>query len=93
MKHDYTDDDWYKDEDDDQIWWLDNGRYCKGEHVFSFDKKKQYNLFADYPYNMTPEEVVIFDRENPFWAYFFRDRKGADSGYRQTNIGFNQGRG
>ena len=37
--------------------------------------KKIYNLFADYPHNMTAEEVKIFDNENPYWAAFFKDRK------------------
>ena len=66
---------WYKKEETDVIWWLDNGEKVKGEFVFSFDKKKQYNLFADYPHNMKPEEVKTFDRENPFWAEFFQERK------------------
>ncbi len=66
---------WYKNEPSDKVWWLDNGAYVKGEHVFSFDKKHKYNLFADYPHNMKPEEVTIFDNENPFWAEFFRSRK------------------
>ncbi|WP_422938712.1 DUF7675 family protein [Streptococcus vicugnae] len=34
-----------------------------------------YSLFADYPHNMTAEEVEIFDKENPFWANFFKWRK------------------
>ncbi|WP_419991705.1 DUF7675 family protein [Streptococcus mitis] len=46
-----------------------------GEHLLSFDRKKIYNLFEDYPYNMTEEEVEIFDSENPFWRDFFSDRK------------------
>lgn len=37
--------------------------------------KKIYNLFANYPHNMTAEEVKIFDKENPYWAAFFKDRK------------------
>jgi len=45
------------------------------EFLFSFDKKKIYNLFLDYPHNMTEEEVRIFDSENPFWRDFFSDRK------------------
>lgn len=65
---------WYKDDEDDQIWWLDNGD-IKGDIIFSFDKEKRYNLFSDYPYNMTQKEIEIFDKENPFWANFFKKRK------------------
>ena len=64
----------YKNEDTDQIWWVDNSE-TDGEHLFSFDKKKIYNLFADYPHNLTAEERKIFDKENPFWKEFFKDRR------------------
>lgn len=65
--------DFYKENDSDRIWWLYTGNV--GEWLFSFDRKKVYNMFRDYPNNMTPEEVRIFDRENPMWADFFRGRK------------------
>ena len=45
-----------------------------GKHMFSFDKVKIFNLFADYPYNLTPEEKEIFDKENPYWKEFFKER-------------------
>jgi len=64
----------YKDKNTNKIWWVDN-RGVKGEMLFSFDKKKIYNLFRDYPYELTKEEKDIFDRENPYWADFFKDRK------------------
>lgn len=63
----------YKNEDTDQIWWVDNIEKV-GEHLFSFDKKKIYNLFRDYPHKLTKEEKEIFDKENPFWKDFFKDR-------------------
>lgn len=66
---------WYKEDPSSSIWWLDNSEEQRGFFIFSFDKKKQYNLFADYPHNMTPEEVKVFDKENPFWADFFSWRK------------------
>lgn len=66
---------WYKEEEGNQIWWLDNGDEVKGEFVFSFDKKKQFNLFQDYPKALTKEQREIFDRENPYWADFFSDRR------------------
>ena len=66
--------DFYKIKVTDRIWWVDNSDTC-GEHLFSFDKKKIYNLFADYPHNLTAEEREIFDKENPFWKEFFKDRR------------------
>ena len=57
------------------IWWVDNGSETKGEWLFSFDKKKVFNMFADYPHNLTAEQKAIFDKENPYWAEFFSDRQ------------------
>ena len=65
---------WYKENENDEILWLDNGTERIGEFVFSFDKKKEYNLFADYPHKLTKEQKQIFDKENPYWAWFFKDR-------------------
>ena len=64
----------FKQNKNDVIWWLDTFDQ-EGVWVFSFDKKKTYNLFADYPYKMTKTEIEIFDKENPFWAEYFSDRK------------------
>lgn len=63
----------YKENPSDKIWWLDDGSI--GNWQFSFDRKKVYSMFRDYPHAMTPEEVSIFDKENPFWAEFFKNRK------------------
>lgn len=60
----------YKNEPNDQIWWLDVEDVI-GEFLFSFDKEKIFNLFEDYPQNLTKEQKEIFDRENPFWKEFF----------------------
>lgn len=65
---------WYKEKKSDKIWWLDNGDEVVGEHIFSFDKKTEYNLFSDFPYKLTPDQVRIFIGENAFWANFFSDR-------------------
>ena len=65
--------DFYKDEPANKIWWLDNYDVI-GEHIFSFDKKKTYNLFADFPDKLSKEEVEIFVKEEPYWANFFKDR-------------------
>ena len=63
----------YKQNKDDIIWWVEKPGQ-KGEMLFSFDKKRIFNLFQDYPYKLTPEQKEIFDRENPYWADFFKDR-------------------
>lgn len=63
----------YKQKEEDKIYWVDNVETI-GEHLFTFDKKKIYNLFADYPQNLTQEEKEIFDKENPFWCDFFERR-------------------
>ena len=68
-------DKWYKNEPTDKIWWLDNTDEKVGEWIFSFDKKTTYNMFADYPHNLTKEQKEIFDKENPYWKEFFADRK------------------
>lgn len=65
---------WYKNNPTDKIWWLDNSDKV-GEWVFSFDKKKTFNMFADYPHALTKEQKEIFDAENPYWKDFFKDRQ------------------
>ncbi len=66
--------DFYKNNKGDTIWWVDNVDRV-GEHLFTFDKKRIYNLFRDYPHELTPAQKRIFDKENPYWADFFKDRK------------------
>ena len=66
--------DFYKNEPTDIIWWVDDLENM-GVFEFSFDKKRIYNLFQDYPWKLTKEQKIIFDKENPFWASFFKDRK------------------
>lgn len=63
----------YKNNPTDQIWWIDNPDKI-GEWLFSFDKKNIFNMFRDYPHNLTPKQKEIFDEENPEWADFFKDR-------------------
>jgi hypothetical protein len=62
----------YKDDEKCRIWWVLSDHI--GEWLFSFDKKKIYNMYQDYPDNMTAEEVKIFDEDFPFWAEYFKDR-------------------
>lgn len=64
----------YKNNPDDAIWWVENDDTV-GEWLFSFDKKQIFNMFADYPHKLTAEQKKIFDKENPYWADFFKDRK------------------
>lgn len=61
----------YKKNKGDRIFWVNNIDQI-GVHEFSFDKKKIYNLFADYPHNLSEKERKIFDEENPYWAEFFK---------------------
>ena len=62
-----------KNNESDQIWWVVTDAI--GVWDFSFDKKTIFNMFRDYPYKLTDGQKAIFDRENPFWADFFSDRK------------------
>lgn len=64
----------YKNNDSDKIWWVHYVDYF-GFRAVSFDKKKILFLFGDYPKNFTKEEKVLFDKENPYWANFFRNKK------------------
>lgn len=66
---------WYKNNENDKIWWFDNWQDTVGEWVFSFDKKTVFHMFRDYPYALTSEQKRVFDKENPYWADFFSDRR------------------
>ena len=57
--------------------WIDNPEEI-GEFLFTFDGEKVFYLFQDYPYALSREEKEIFDRENPYWANYFRDRTSFD---------------
>ena len=52
--------DFYKENPTDRVWWISNIDTF-GEHLFSFDKKVIFNLFRDYPHNLTKEQKEIFD--------------------------------
>lgn len=64
----------YKENPTDKVWWYDTPDVV-GYFLLSFDKKKIFNLFEDYPAKLTPEEKAVFDKENPFWADFFKGRE------------------
>ena len=57
----------------DSVWWVVNDSI--GVFEFSFDKKRIFNLFRDYPEKLSKEQKEIFDRENPYWADFFIHRQ------------------
>lgn len=61
---------WSK-EKSEKVWWYHCGRR---ELVFSFDRVHKFYLFRDYPYKLTKEQKEIFDKENPFWVDFFKER-------------------
>jgi len=63
----------YKEKSTNRVYWVDNPN-IKGEFLFSFDRHTVFNLFADYPHKLTQEQKEIFDKENPYWAEFFKDR-------------------
>lgn len=65
--------DFFKKNKTDKIYWAETPDTV-GEFLFSFDKKKVFNLFADYPDKLTPEQKEIFDAENPYWVNFFNGR-------------------
>lgn len=63
----------YKNNPNDIIQWVDNDKI--GVFEFTFDNGQTiFNMFADYPYKLTPEQKAIFDKENPYWADFFKSR-------------------
>lgn len=63
----------FKHKKRDKISWVDNSM-SKGVWEFTFDGEKFFNMFHDYPWKLTEEEKAIFDKENPLWAEFFKDR-------------------
>lgn len=63
----------YRKKPDDIVQWVDND--LLGVFEFTFDDGKTvFNLYEDYPDKLTVEQKQIFDRENPFWADYFKDR-------------------
>ena len=54
--------------------WVPGDRDVEGQHLFTFDGKKIYNFFRDYPHNLTGEEKEIFDKTFPWWANHFKGR-------------------
>ncbi len=63
----------HKNNPTDIIWWADTPE-DKGLWLFSFDRTVVFNMFRDYPNQLSKEQREIFDKENPYWAEFFSDR-------------------
>ena len=53
-----SNDRFYKNNESDKIWWVYNPETV-GEWLFSFDKKRIFNMFRDYPHELTPEQKNI----------------------------------
>lgn len=77
----------YKEHPDDVIWQVDPGDQI-GLWLFSFDKKTIFNMFKDYPWKLTAEQKRIFDKQFPYWAEFFRDRKGTADDVKSRDMTF-----
>ena len=72
----------YKKNPGDSVWWVDDPETV-GVFEFSFDKETVFNLFRDYPDQLTKEQKAVFDRENPFWKEFFSG-KASGTGRKQS---------
>lgn len=66
--------DLYKASADRKIWQVETPNK-KGEFLFTFDKKKVFNFFHDYPEKLTDEEIAIFEKEYPELAALKQPRK------------------
>ena len=64
----------YKRKESDTIWWINDTEMVESLY-FTFDKKKLYTPFRDYPNNMTEEEIRIFEKENPDYVDYYSYRK------------------
>ena len=64
----------YKHKESDTIFWTTDDDELESIY-FTFDKKKLFNPFRDYPYNLTKEQVEIFEKENPDYTEYYSYRK------------------
>ena len=68
----------YKNNPNSRVWWLAKDECDFDEFLFSFDKKKIYNLYEDYGHNMTDEEMEILNEDEPEMARLVSWRIGVD---------------
>ena len=66
--------DLYKSDESLKIWRVETPDR-KGEFLFTFDCKKVFNFFHDYPKKLTDEEIAIFEKEYPELAALKQPRK------------------
>ena len=66
--------DLYKASADRKIWQVETPNK-KGEFLFTFDKKKVFNFFKDYPEKLSDDEIAIFEIEYPELAALKQPRK------------------
>ena len=66
--------DLYKSDESFKIWRVETPDR-KGEFLFTFDCKKVFNFFHDYPEKLTDEEIAIFEKEYPELAALKQPRK------------------
>ena len=66
--------DLYKSDESLKIWRVETPDR-KGEFLFTFDCKKVFNFFHDYPEKLTDEEIAIFEKEYPALAALKQPRK------------------
>ncbi len=64
--------DFVQNDDSDIFWTYPIG--VSGVHLFSFDQKNVYNLFSEFPYALSDEQVALFCKNEPYWANAFADR-------------------
>jgi hypothetical protein len=66
--------DLYKSDESLKIWRVETPDR-KGEFLFTFDCRKVFNFFHDYPEKLTDEEIAIFEKEYPELAALKQPRK------------------
>ena len=66
--------DLYKSDESLKIWRVETPDR-KGEFLFTFDCKKVFNFFHDFPEKLTDEEIAIFEKEYPELAALKQPRK------------------
>lgn len=62
----------YKVDDENTMWSVRDGHI--GPVLVSFDKKKIYNLWCDFPNEFTKDQIAIFKKEMPFWYNMLKSR-------------------